>query len=64
MVILGGMGRTAGVAAAAVILTLLPESLRAFSEYRMIIYSLLIILLMMLRPQGLFTFQRKQGGAS
>ena len=45
------------------ILTLLPESLRAFSEYRMIIYSLLIILLMMLRPQGLFAFSRKSGGA-
>ncbi len=63
MVILGGMGRTAGVVAAAVILTLLPESLRAFAEYRMISYSLLIILLMMLRPQGLFAFSRKSGGA-
>jgi branched-chain amino acid transport system permease protein len=62
MVILGGMGRTAGVIAAAVILTLLPEFLRAFADYRMIIYSLLIILLMMLRPQGLFTFKLKKGG--
>ena len=55
MVILGGMGRTAGVVVAAILLTLLPEVLRQFSEYRMIIYSLLIILLMMARPQGLFT---------
>ncbi len=59
MVILGGMGRTAGVIAAAVILTLLPEVLRPVADYRMIIYALLIILLMMLRPQGLFTFERK-----
>ncbi len=59
MVILGGMGRTAGVIAAAVILTVLPEVLRGFADYRMIIYSLLIIVLMMLRPQGLFTFGGK-----
>ena len=58
MVILGGMGRTAGVILAAVILTLLPEFLRSVAEYRMILYSLLIIGLMMARPQGLFTFSR------
>jgi len=63
MVILGGMGRTAGVIVAAIVLTLLPEVLRQFSEYRMIIYSLLIILLMMARPQGLFTWTRKKGAA-
>lgn len=59
MVILGGMGRTAGVIAAAIILTLMPELLRDFSEYRMIIYALLIILLMLLRPSGLFAFNFK-----
>jgi branched-chain amino acid transport system permease protein len=58
MVILGGMGRTAGVIIAAILLTLLPEFLRGFEEYRMIIYSLLIILLMILRPQGLFNFPK------
>ena len=56
MVILGGMGRTVGVIIAAVLLTVLPEFLRGFAEYRMIIYSLLIIALMLLRPQGLFNF--------
>jgi len=55
MVILGGMGNTVGVIVAAVLLTLLPELLRPIAEYRMIIYSLLLILLMILRPQGLFT---------
>ena len=58
MVILGGMGRTAGVICAAVLLTLLPEFLRGFADYRMIIYSLLIIGLMMARPQGIFTWRR------
>jgi branched-chain amino acid transport system permease protein len=62
MVILGGMGRTAGVIVAAVLLTLLPEVLRGFADYRMIIYSLLIIVLMIARPQGLFTFGRKEAG--
>lgn len=60
MVIMGGMGRTAGVIAAAVILTILPEFLRQYSDYRMIMYSLLIIILMMARPQGLFTFGKKK----
>jgi len=59
MVILGGMGRTTGVIIAAVLLTLLPEFLRGFAEYRMIIYSLLIIVLMIVRPQGLFAFGKK-----
>jgi len=60
MVILGGMGRTAGVIIAAILLTLLPEVLRQFADYRMIIYALLIIGLMMARPQGLFTFGQKK----
>lgn len=61
MVILGGMGRTAGVILAAILLTILPEVLRGFADYRMIIYSLLIIGLMMARPQGLFAFRREKG---
>jgi branched-chain amino acid transport system permease protein len=60
MVILGGMGRTAGVIIAAILLTILPEALRGFAEYRMIIYSLMIIVLMMVRPQGLFAFRRQR----
>ncbi len=56
MVILGGMGNTIGVILAAILLTLLPELLRPIAEYRMIIYSLLLVLLMLWRPQGLFNF--------
>jgi branched-chain amino acid transport system permease protein len=62
MVILGGMGRTAGVIAAAIVLTVLPELLRGFADYRMILYSLLIIGLMMARPQGLFALGKVKGG--
>jgi len=57
MVILGGMGNTVGVIIAAILLTLLPELLRPIAEYRMIIYSLLLILLMILRPQGLLNIR-------
>jgi branched-chain amino acid transport system permease protein len=56
MVILGGMGNTVGVIIAAVLLTVLSEFLRQFGDYRMILYSLLIISLMIARPQGLFTW--------
>ena len=75
MVILGGMGSTAGVVIAAILLTILPEVLRAVADYpsiphwlapllanRMIPYSLLLILMMLTRPQGLFGgvhFKRK-----
>jgi branched-chain amino acid transport system permease protein len=59
IVILGGMGNTAGVIAAAVLLTLLPEFLRSFDQYRMLLYSLLLIVLMLTRPQGLFAWKRK-----
>ena len=57
MVILGGMGKTFGVVLAAVLLTLLPEVLRPVAEYRMVIYSFLLIALMLARPQGLFNFR-------
>ena len=59
MVILGGMGRTVGVILAAIILTVMPELLRTFAAYRMILYSLLIIVLMIARPQGLFVWKKK-----
>lgn len=39
---------------AAIVLTILPEVLRDFSDYRMVIYSLALILLMIYRPKGLF----------
>lgn len=54
MVILGGMGSTLGVVIAAVILTILPELLRDVQEYRMIVYALLLVVMMLVRPQGLF----------
>ena len=57
MVILGGMGNTLGVILAAVVLTILPEVLRPIAEYRMVLYSFLLIVLMIARPQGLLNFR-------
>jgi branched-chain amino acid transport system permease protein len=53
MVVLGGLGSISGATIAAIMLTLLPELLRGFDLYRMIIYALLLIVVMILRPQGL-----------
>jgi len=56
-VILGGMGNTFGVILAAILLTVLTEYLRGIGEWRMLIYSFLLIVLMLLRPQGLFRWR-------
>jgi branched-chain amino acid transport system permease protein len=53
MVVLGGMGSVSGAVLAAIVLTILPEALRGFSEFRMPIYALALILMMILRPQGI-----------
>jgi branched-chain amino acid transport system permease protein len=53
MIVLGGMGSLTGTVIAATLLTILPEALRAASEWRMIIYSLLLIVMMIWRPQGI-----------
>jgi branched-chain amino acid transport system permease protein len=52
MVIVGGLGSTAGVAAAAVGLSLLNEFLREAEYFRMVFFSLILIGMMILRPQG------------
>jgi branched-chain amino acid transport system permease protein len=53
MVVLGGMGSISGAVLAAIVLTLMPEVLRPVKDYRMVIYSLMLIVLMITRPQGL-----------
>jgi branched-chain amino acid transport system permease protein len=53
MVVLGGMGSITGSVLAAIVLTLLPEMLRAVKDWRMVIYALMLIVLMITRPQGL-----------
>ncbi len=60
MVVLGGMGSIVGVVIAAMILILAPEYLRAFSEYRMLIFGAIMVIMMIFRPQGLVTGERRR----
>jgi len=60
IVVLGGMGSQAGVIIAAVLLTVLPEVARQFAEYRMLIFGLVMVLMMVWRPQGLLPMRRMQ----
>jgi len=53
MVIIGGQGTLAGPIVGAIIVNFLTEFLRPISQYRMVVYALLIIAMMWLRPQGL-----------
>jgi branched-chain amino acid transport system permease protein len=52
-VVLGGLGSLSGAVLAAAVLTAAPEVLRGFGEWRMILYSLLLVGMMVVRPQGL-----------
>lgn len=60
MVVLGGMGSILGVVVAAMLLILVPEYLRAFSEYRMLIFGAVMVLMMIFRPQGLVTGEKRR----
>ena len=54
MVVLGGLGSLTGSITGAILLTFISAALADFPEWRMIIYSLAMIILMLYRPQGLF----------
>jgi branched-chain amino acid transport system permease protein len=59
MVVLGGMGSILGVALGAFILVLLPEYLRAFSDYRMLLFGVIMVIMMVFRPQGIISGIRR-----
>jgi branched-chain amino acid transport system permease protein len=58
-VVLGGMGSIVGVICGAFALKLLPEYLRAFSEYRMLVFGAVLVLMMVFRPGGLISDVRR-----
>ncbi|MDH4027353.1 MAG: high-affinity branched-chain amino acid ABC transporter permease LivM [Nitrospirota bacterium] len=59
IVVLGGMGSITGVICGAFILILLPEYLRAFSDFRMLLFGAIMVLMMVFRPQGLISDMRR-----
>jgi len=60
IVVLGGMGSLPGVIIAAVVLTILPEFLRELEDYRILIFGMMMILMMIWRPRGLIRSKRRQ----
>jgi branched-chain amino acid transport system permease protein len=60
MVVLGGIGSIPGVILGAVVLIVLPESLREFQDYRMIVFGASMVLMMAFRPQGLLGGSRRR----
>jgi branched-chain amino acid transport system permease protein len=54
MVVIGGLGSTLGAVVGAALYTILIEVLRVSAQYRMVAFSLMLILIMIFRPQGLF----------
>jgi branched-chain amino acid transport system permease protein len=60
IVVLGGMGSILGVIIAALVLILMPEYLRAFSEYRMLVFGAVMTLIMIFRPHGLIADTRRK----
>jgi branched-chain amino acid transport system permease protein len=59
IVVLGGMGSIVGVIFGALVLILLPEYLRAFSEYRMLIFGAVLVTMMVFRPGGIVSELRR-----
>jgi len=53
MIVIGGLGSISGSILGAVLFITLTEGLRQFAQYRMVLFSLLLILLMIIRPQGI-----------
>lgn len=58
IVVLGGLGSTVGVIAAALVLTILPELLRDFAEYRVLVFGVLMVVMMIWKPRGLVRIKR------
>ena len=54
LLIIGGMGSIRGVIVGALVLVGLPELLREFAEFRLLVYGALLVLMMLYRPQGLW----------
>ena len=59
-IVLGGMGTVAGVLIGSAILQVLPEKLRFISDYRLLIFGLLLVIMMRFRPEGIIASQRRK----
>ena len=62
-VVLGGMGSTPGVVLGAIVISILPEVLRDFADYRYFAFGVLLIIFMLVRPQGLWPHRSREASA-
>jgi branched-chain amino acid transport system permease protein len=60
LIVLGGMGSIPGVVVGAIVLVGLPEILREFVEYRLLVYGAVLVAIMILRPEGLVPSARRR----
>lgn len=57
-IVLGGIGRLPGVVLGAVLVIFLPEVMRSFSDWRLLIFGILLVVMMIFRPQGLWPIRK------
>ncbi|MBN1266081.1 MAG: hypothetical protein JXA25_11350 [Anaerolineales bacterium] len=62
LIIIGGMGSIPGVILGGIILIAIPDVLREFSNYRMLLYGLLLVIMMIARPEGFIPSRRQKLG--
>ena len=58
IVVLGGLGSIPGVVIAAILFTIMPEIFRAFSDFRVLVFGLIMVIMMIWRPKGLLRVVR------
>jgi branched-chain amino acid transport system permease protein len=64
MVVLGGMGSVWGVVLGSIVLGTLPELLRGIDQYRMLLFGIVMVIIMRLRPQGILGSLKVQRGST
>lgn len=57
MVVIGGMGSLTGAVLGGILVTMMPELLRVFEQYRMVIFPLILIVVMLVRPMGIMGYR-------
>jgi len=60
LIIIGGMGSIPGVIVGSLVLVGLPELLREFAEYRLLVYGAALVMMMLYRPEGLWPAETNQ----
>jgi branched-chain amino acid transport system permease protein len=63
IVVIGGLGSAAGAVFGSAVVNLLPELFRGFGDYRLMVYGLMLFLVIVYQPQGMFSIARRLAGS-